>query len=911
MANIILNRPAAGEHVSIPAANGSTIVLDFAASQSTLERSNDDLVFRFDGGENVVIENFYTTFDQGDIPQFQVDGQLVSGEDFFNTFGPDLAPAAGPDNSSHRSARYSENVDSDLTAGVDHLDGLDMNVSSPEASTGPMAFDSSPLAGGGDSAPSTTPPPAPPPEPYAPFIRAVLYTPGNTGAAVNTKVFFSEDGTSPFAIAPGSIDFSGSSPWAQYEVSATLPDGWPQNWLSISQDRSTGGLEFRLTPQGVAEMQRLGLEGEDLVSIIRVSVTDRNSGSTFDYNVEFVATADPQFDSASHTAKYGNQAGLDSMGEFHHGKGTNGQYSIISSDKNDEITVSDILQGGSSIHASGSSDPAQMADDYNIITLNSGAQANTAGQVTHITSSDGVLTSSGSIAATAQGSGHDIDMGAGSVDIASQGLSANNGGENRITAADITLRGGSGVSSNSGGKNILDAGDSGTVTVKNGSGGLMSSGEDSLIDVHGGKVDISGNSEAVAVSSQGTVNVSGGTVNITANTGRTVNNWTGGTINIDADDAVNIRLANASQTSAAIMTLGGTTTVKSGGDINIDVDKGTYQTAGINTWSRGTANVEAEKDININVHSEKGSGVTYGAAGIEIGFTHGGRNNITSHHGDIKLDIDASASGAYGITTSGYDNNSDGITTISAKEGTLDIKASGINDSYYAHGIASSGYGKNVIDAGGLNVDVSLVSGSNSNGYASTTGIAATYDGRRGGINTIDVAGHTDVHVQGGGNSSGIYARGGQNTINTDTLSVDVTSTGALANSRATGIETSGGSNIINVADSADILVTSKDLAAGLYNTSGTLNLTAGDHVDVNVTSTEGKGYGIFGSANLTAQSVSMTIKGDLSAIIMENGKLTASEVRLNAESSGGQSYGMYSTSYTGNTIQSGNGPVA
>lgn len=79
-------------------------------------RSNDDLVFRFDGGADVVIENFYTTFDQGDIPQFQVDGQLVSGEDFFNTFNPDLAPAAGADDSSHRSARYNENVDSDLTA---------------------------------------------------------------------------------------------------------------------------------------------------------------------------------------------------------------------------------------------------------------------------------------------------------------------------------------------------------------------------------------------------------------------------------------------------------------------------------------------------------------------------------------------------------------------------------------------------------------------------------------------------------------------------------------------------------------------------------------------------------------------------------------------------------------------------
>lgn len=568
-------------------------------------------------------------------------------------------------------------------------------------------------------------------------------------------------------------------------------------------------------------MQRLGLNGEDLVNIIRISVTDRHSGNTFDYNVEFVATVDPEFDSAAHTAKHGNEAGLDSIGEFHYGRGTNGQYSIISSDKNDEIILADTLQGGSSIHASGSADPAHMANDYNTIKLYNGAQANEAGKITHITSTDGVLTSNGGILATAQGSGNDIDMGTGKVDISSYGLKASNGGENRITGADITVRGTSGIDSSSGGKNILDAGDNGNVTINNASTALKAEGKESLIDVHGGKVDIAGYYDGVSVDSKGTANISGGTVNITAINGRTVENWTDGTININADDEVNLRLTNASQSSAAIMTLSGTTTVKSGGDININVDKGIYQTSGINTWSRGTANVEAEKDINIKVHFEKGSGVTYGATGIEIGFTHGGRNNITSNHGDIKLDIDASASGVYGITTSGYDNKSDGITTISAKEGTLDIKASATNDSYYAHGIASSGYGKNVIDAGGLNVDVSLVKGSNSDGYASTTGIAATYDGRRGGINNIDVSGHTDVHVQGGGNTSGIYTRGnGQNTINTDTLRVDVTSIGVLANSRATGIESSGGSNVINVTDNADILVTSKDLAAGLYSTS-------------------------------------------------------------------------------------------
>lgn len=82
MANTVLSRPATGGHISIPAETGATIVLDFIATQSTLERSNDNLVFRFDDGADVVIENFYTTFGQQDIPQFEVDGQLVSERTF-------------------------------------------------------------------------------------------------------------------------------------------------------------------------------------------------------------------------------------------------------------------------------------------------------------------------------------------------------------------------------------------------------------------------------------------------------------------------------------------------------------------------------------------------------------------------------------------------------------------------------------------------------------------------------------------------------------------------------------------------------------------------------------------------------------------------------------------------------------
>lgn len=56
-----------------------------------------------------------------------MDGTLVAGADFFNAFGPDLMPAAGP-GSATRAARYNEFGSSDLNDGVNHLDGLDYRL---------------------------------------------------------------------------------------------------------------------------------------------------------------------------------------------------------------------------------------------------------------------------------------------------------------------------------------------------------------------------------------------------------------------------------------------------------------------------------------------------------------------------------------------------------------------------------------------------------------------------------------------------------------------------------------------------------------------------------------------------------------------------------------------------------------
>ena len=68
------------------------------------------------------------------MPDFEVDGTLVAGADFFSAFGPDLMPAAGPAaGAAARAARYSDLGNSDLLDGINHLNELDwgMNLDRP------------------------------------------------------------------------------------------------------------------------------------------------------------------------------------------------------------------------------------------------------------------------------------------------------------------------------------------------------------------------------------------------------------------------------------------------------------------------------------------------------------------------------------------------------------------------------------------------------------------------------------------------------------------------------------------------------------------------------------------------------------------------------------------------------------
>ncbi|MDR2574084.1 MAG: hypothetical protein LBC94_07085, partial [Desulfovibrio sp.] len=68
------------------------------------------MVFTFEDGARVEIQNFYLEFSKENIPQFQIQDRLVAGMEFFEAFAPDIAPAAGVGISA-RGGRYSNFAD--------------------------------------------------------------------------------------------------------------------------------------------------------------------------------------------------------------------------------------------------------------------------------------------------------------------------------------------------------------------------------------------------------------------------------------------------------------------------------------------------------------------------------------------------------------------------------------------------------------------------------------------------------------------------------------------------------------------------------------------------------------------------------------------------------------------------------
>ena len=109
MADIILAKPEAGTRSVVQSVENARIQLNFMTGDALLERSGDDLVFSFEDGSSIVIQDFYTAYTRESVPDFILDGAQIAGADFFAALNLDeLMPAAGPASSTAEGGRFPE-----------------------------------------------------------------------------------------------------------------------------------------------------------------------------------------------------------------------------------------------------------------------------------------------------------------------------------------------------------------------------------------------------------------------------------------------------------------------------------------------------------------------------------------------------------------------------------------------------------------------------------------------------------------------------------------------------------------------------------------------------------------------------------------------------------------------------------
>ncbi|WP_179980549.1 hypothetical protein [Desulfovibrio sp. 86] len=723
--------------------------------------------------------------------------------------------------------------DSSLMGGLDHLNGLDASAQEKAtAADSGIQFDSALAAGHGpaDHGSGSADPELPPAAEVA-FVRAVLYSPGDPGDSVSTPVFFGRNGVAPLAVPPNDIDFGGSAPDARYAVTVFVPEGWSASWVDINVDSSTGRLKFSLTPDGAAELQRLGLTNKNLVDLVHVKVADRVSGGTFEYNVELVGTSTQNFDSIEYD-RQSVEHNAENIGEFHQGQHNSGVYSIISSSRNDEIILNDNVAGGSSIYASGSVDRAHMADDTNTITLNAGVVNSTLGSSTQIISANGALQVAGTVAVEGNigedlGAENVIAMGKGSVYVhnpSGDGVSTTYYGKNDISggAVDITSTSGSGLSaSTEGANNIASSGD---VTIAS-----TNRSESSQVESNGIYSDGYGNNSIKADS---------GDVTVTAAAAGSTKVYSYG-INaaFKCTNSINADSGDVTVTAAAT----GTSDVYSDG-----IFSGNFGSTSITTKS-GDVTVTGNATATSDTHS-KGTGVTTEAGASNIITTDSGSVTVAGKGSVIGAGMDCSGGGSTSTittgsgavtvsgagTTVGYGMYiTDGHNTITTNSGEVKVSGSGADS---GHGMSAEFRGINTIEStAGSPLTVTITASADTAEKAVAMWARGEYVG---GVNRIighSQANGTDRVTLTANDGQGIAMLadyGGKNIITTGAGDDSVTINGAVksifplvGSDPANEIDLGGGKNTLTLNGAVEAGSLKVSSEAGTY----TLELQAPD----------------------------------------------------------------------------------
>jgi hypothetical protein len=127
--------PKDGAELVVPSSPGGQLRLGFDPGSATVSRRGNDLVFELEGGEAVIIANFFAVGNFG-FPTLRLpDGSVVPGLDFFSGRDIDLTPAAGPRLAS--GGTHYEDDPGELVGGLDRLDAQEASSWDREPSSSP------------------------------------------------------------------------------------------------------------------------------------------------------------------------------------------------------------------------------------------------------------------------------------------------------------------------------------------------------------------------------------------------------------------------------------------------------------------------------------------------------------------------------------------------------------------------------------------------------------------------------------------------------------------------------------------------------------------------------------------------------------------------------------------------------
>ncbi len=136
MADIALQKPAAGQSIALSPQSEDRLVLHFDTSEATLTREGDNLSINFEDGSQLSLDNFYQAYDADNMPEFIIGEEVIPGEAFFAALDEELMPAAGTTAGAQGSGSGVGFMQTDLYDGIDRTGRLDQEYddTSPESS---------------------------------------------------------------------------------------------------------------------------------------------------------------------------------------------------------------------------------------------------------------------------------------------------------------------------------------------------------------------------------------------------------------------------------------------------------------------------------------------------------------------------------------------------------------------------------------------------------------------------------------------------------------------------------------------------------------------------------------------------------------------------------------------------------